>query len=35
MYRDAGVEQLIMPMFARNTDELQRRLDALVDSTQS
>jgi len=35
MYRDAGVEQLIMPMFARNTDELQRRLDALVNSTQS
>jgi len=29
-YRDAGVEQLISPIFARNVDDLKRRAERLL-----
>lgn len=33
-YRDCGVDQLIAPLFARNLDDLQRRVDRLLDLTR-
>jgi hypothetical protein len=32
-YRDCGVDQLIAPLFARDIDDLQRRVDRLLAAT--